>query len=241
MSGEPGVVPGPSHTENHDEAHHFFMESHRIAIEAQFIIDSLPNTEITAVERIVRQLEAVRTILLCLDDPATTSDEIDQLAAYVNFLLIPLEDFLASPPLPANTHIPREYTDTRGRPSYILDLQRAQELHALGNTWKDIATAMGVVRQTLYNRMAANGLSTARREFTDISDEDLDELVAEISLQHPFIGSTIVHGHLEAREVRVPRLRVQESLKRVDAIGVLVRFVSQIYHTTYHACQGYMI
>jgi hypothetical protein len=108
----------------------------------------------------------------------------------------------------------------------MLDLRRAQELHALGNTWKDIASAMGVVRQTLYNHMAASGFSTARKEFTDISDDYLDELVAEISLEHPFIGSAIVQGHLEARKVHVPRLRVQECLKRVDAMGVLVRFVS---------------
>ena len=39
MSGEAGPS---SHTESRDAAHQFFMESHRIATEAQFIIDSLP-------------------------------------------------------------------------------------------------------------------------------------------------------------------------------------------------------
>jgi len=229
MSDIPHAASGSSHTNNHDEAHHFLMESHRIATEAQFIIDSLPNAETPAVERIVRQLEAVRTILLYLDDPATTQAEIDQLVAFVNYLLMPLEQFLAVPPLAANTNIPREHTSSRGRPSYILDLQRAHELHALGNTWEDIATAMGVTRQTLYNHMATSGISTSRREFTEISDEDLDELVAEISLKHPFVGSAIVHGHLEAQQVHVPRLRVQESLRRVDAIGVLVRLLYWVH------------
>jgi hypothetical protein len=183
-----------------------------------------------SVERIVHQLEAVQTILLYLDDLATTQAEIDQPVAFVNYLLMPLEEFLAVPPLAANTNIPHEHTSSRGRPSYILDLQCAHELHALENTWEDIARAMGVTSQTLYNHMATSGISTSRREFTEISDEDLYELVAEISLKHPFVGSTIVHGHLEAQQVHVPRLRVQESLRRVDAIGVLVRSVYRVYH-----------
>lgn len=210
-------------TDNHDGIHHFFMESHHIATEAQFIIDSLPNAENAAVERIVRQLDAVRTILLCLDDVATTQDEGDELVAYVNHLLTPLEAFLSAPPEPANLNVPCNHTGSRGRPPFILDLERAQELHNLGNSWESIADSMGISRQTLYAHMAAHGLSTTRREFTEISDDDLDELVAEISLSHPFIGSAIVQGHLETRNVHVPRLRVQESLKRVDAVGVLVR------------------
>ena len=51
----------------------------------------------------------------------------------------------------------------------------------------------------------------------------LDEIVAEIGRQHPFIGSTIMQGHLEARGIHISRTRVQQSLRRVDAIGVLVR------------------
>jgi hypothetical protein len=77
--------------------------------------------------------------------------------------------------------------------------------------------------------MATSGISTSQREFTEISDEDLDELVAEILLKHPFVGSAIVHGHLEAQQVHVPRLRVQESLRRVDAIGVLVRLLYWVH------------
>jgi hypothetical protein len=210
-------------TNSHDAAHHFFMESHRIATEAQFIIDSLPNAEIPAVERIVRQLDSIRTILLSLNDPATTPDETEQLLQFVQYLLTPLKSFLATPPPPANSNVPREFPDTRGRSRYILDLDHAHELHQLGNTWEDIADAMGVTRQTLYNHMAHAGRSTSRKAWSDITDDDLDEKVAEISLAHPFVGSAIVQGHLEGQGVHIPRLRVQESLQRVDRIGVLVR------------------
>ncbi|KAK7016624.1 hypothetical protein R3P38DRAFT_3567192 [Favolaschia claudopus] len=48
------------------------------------------------------------------------------------------------------------------------------------------------------------------------SNEALDELVAEISLNHPLAGSAIVMGHLEG-------LNIHDSLWRVDAVGVIVR------------------
>ncbi|KAJ6565056.1 hypothetical protein B0H10DRAFT_1929296 [Mycena sp. CBHHK59/15] len=53
-----------------DDIHQFFMEAHRISQEAQFIVDSLPNAEQPAVERLTHQLNAIRTILATLDDPA---------------------------------------------------------------------------------------------------------------------------------------------------------------------------
>jgi hypothetical protein len=46
------------------------MESHWIATEAQFIVDSLPNTKTAAAEQVVHQLDAIRIILLSFDDPS---------------------------------------------------------------------------------------------------------------------------------------------------------------------------
>jgi hypothetical protein len=51
----------------------------------------------------------------------------------------------------------------------------------------------------------------------------LDELVSEISLSHPFVGSTIILEHLEAWGIHLPPKQIQDSLWRVDEIGVLVR------------------
>ncbi|KAJ7315766.1 hypothetical protein DFH08DRAFT_893191 [Mycena albidolilacea] len=92
---------------------------------------------------------------------------------------------------------------------------------------------MGVTRQTLYNHMDNAGCSTARREWTEISDVELDERVAEISLLHPFSGSAMISGHLEARSIHVPRKHVQDSLRRVDEIGVLVRWSGIIKRRIY--------
>jgi hypothetical protein len=39
-----------------------------------------------------------------------------------------------------------------GRPRYYLDLDRAHLLHNLGNTYEEIALAMGVDHKTLYRQ-----------------------------------------------------------------------------------------
>jgi hypothetical protein len=196
-----------------DDVHNFLMEAHRISQEAQFIVDSLPNTKQPAAERVLHQLGAIHTILMNLDDPHSAPETIIALEAYVNSLIQPLEHFLDYPPPPARSHIPLNTTGRHGCPSYQLDLDRAVLLHDLGNTWEDITWAMGVTRQTLYNHMDNTGCSMARREWTEISDVELDERVAEISLLHPFSGSAIISGHLEVRSIHVPRKRVQDSLR----------------------------
>ncbi|KAJ6553847.1 hypothetical protein B0H10DRAFT_1848712 [Mycena sp. CBHHK59/15] len=65
-----------------DDVHNFLMEAHRISQEAQFIVDSLPNAEQPAVERVLHQLSAVRTILTRLDDPHSDPETITALETY---------------------------------------------------------------------------------------------------------------------------------------------------------------
>ncbi|RDX40695.1 hypothetical protein OH76DRAFT_1450524 [Lentinus brumalis] len=71
----------------------FFIEAHRIVTEANFVVTSLPNAEIAAVERSVHQLEAIREILLHIDqdDPHSPPEDIEHLLSYLDDLLLPLE------------------------------------------------------------------------------------------------------------------------------------------------------
>lgn len=186
----------------------FYIEAQRICDEAQFIIDSLPNVELPSAERAVNQLSAILNILSQIDNSTTTPEEIMGLMDYINKLLDPLEQYVQNPPPHPSMNIPTQATGSRGQPSYVLDLPRALELHALGNSWKEIAEVLGVARRTLYYHMKSAGLSTARKQHTEISDDDLDELVHNISINHPFVGSTIVQGHLEAMGVHIGRPRV---------------------------------
>jgi hypothetical protein len=90
---------------------------------------------------------------------------------------------------------------------------------------------MGVDRKTMFNHLKRAGIPTTRPLYTDIDDDNLDEHIAEISLAHPLAGSGIVQGHLNARGINVTRARVQESLRRVDAIGVTLRSVLPDRHS----------
>ncbi|KAK7690570.1 hypothetical protein QCA50_005668 [Cerrena zonata] len=58
-------------------------------------------------------------------------------------------------------------------------------------------------------------------------------MVAEISLNHPLAGISIVRGHLLSLGIRVPPTRVQSSLCRVDALGVLMRWSTAIKRRVY--------
>ncbi|KAF7353177.1 Ethylene-and jasmonate-responsive plant defensin [Mycena sanguinolenta] len=233
MAKHPPHLPRIMADETEDSVRHFLMECHKISIEAQFIVDSLPNAETPAVERVTHQLDAIQEILVGLNDPYLHGEDLDSLILYVTSLLSRLEDFLACPPLPAHAHIPRQHRSGRGRPAYVLDLQRAILLHDLGNPWDDVAKAMGVSRATIYNHLQAAGLSSARQEWSTLSDTELDKLVSEISQAHPFVGSTIIMGHLEGLGIHLPRARVQESLRRVDRLGVLVRWSGIIKRRVY--------
>lgn len=66
-----------SHGHNHDSVHHFLTEGHSICIQALFIIDSLPNTELAMVEQAVHQLYAVQTIFLSLNNVDLNSEDIN--------------------------------------------------------------------------------------------------------------------------------------------------------------------
>ncbi|PBK91230.1 hypothetical protein ARMGADRAFT_1082017 [Armillaria gallica] len=109
----------------HDPIYQFFTQSHKITSEAQFIIDLFPNTDLAAVERIVHQLIANRTILHSFNDPSDTTsiEDIEELLTFVNGFLLPLENFLAHPPPAPSAHLPRIHTGLPGRPRYDIDLQ----------------------------------------------------------------------------------------------------------------------
>ena len=135
----------------------------------------------------------------------------------------PLSDFQDQPPPPRNIGVTQVRTGRRGRPRYVIDLDNAVQLHNNGSSWESVADALGVSERLLFYRLEKAGIQTARPSYTDISDDDLDELISAISLNHPLAGGYIVQGHLKERNVNVPIRRVQESLKRVDEVAVLFR------------------
>ncbi|KAJ8093926.1 hypothetical protein PM082_009804 [Marasmius tenuissimus] len=215
-----------------DRTHAFLLHAETVVHEAARIADSLPDAEEFAVECAMRQLLRIFHILSNLEDEYLTLDECEALIQVIVEVATPLSEFLKQPPS-SNPRIHFVYSGRPGRPRFQLNLNRLVDLHNLGCTWQSIANAVGVTRRTLYNHLSIAGLSKARPLYDNISDDELDELIASISLLHPLAGSVIVRGHLEAHGFRVPPLRIQESLRRVDAIEVFVRWSGCIKRRVY--------
>jgi hypothetical protein len=157
-------------------------------------------------------------------DPESMSALID----HVTSLITRCSDFidLLEDPEPEACHSESaSQTGKRGRPRHNLDLDEAVRLHNLGNSWSKVAKAFGVGRTTLWEYLTDAGMQFARPGRTEISDEELDKLVSALSEDHPFAGQRVMQGHLAAAGVDVSVQRVQESLRRVDAIAVILRSV----------------
>ena len=69
--------------------------------------------------------------------------------------------------------------------------------------------------------------------FTDLSDQQLDQLIASYKETHPYDGERMVIGFLQSQNIHVPRTQVRESIHRVDPQGVVARSVKLIQCRTY--------
>ncbi|KAF7324086.1 Integrase catalytic domain-containing protein [Mycena kentingensis (nom. inval.)] len=215
-----------------DRLSQFLSDADGILREASFVADSLPNVEPFEAERSLRKLSSVRDILLRINDPWVSSSDFEPLLERIAKVIAQLDAFQHQPEPPRNTGT-HFVSGSRGAPRYALDLSVALQLHNAGNSWEDVAAALGVTRKTIYNHLSYAGVSSARPKHTAIDDAALDELVAEISLQHPFSGAKIILGHLEARSIHVPIEAVKASLRRVDYIGAITRWHQAIKRRVY--------
>ena len=96
-----------------------------------------------------------------------------------------------------------------------------------------IAIILGVSIRTVRRRMSDYNL-TVRMFYANISDEELDRIVAEIQQQFPTCGNRQMQGHLLSRGIRVQQHRVRESQRRVDPAGSIMRRLRIIHRRRYH-------
>ncbi|XP_034054342.1 uncharacterized protein LOC117534251 isoform X2 [Gymnodraco acuticeps] len=109
-----------------------------------------------------------------------------------------------------------------GRPSYMLPLNVIEAHLRWGHTAGDIAQVFGVCERTIRRRMTQNGIRV-QDLLTLLDGNSLDETVTQILQHHPNSGYKMMVGYLNARGIRIQRQRVQESMRRVDPGGVLIR------------------
>ena len=123
---------------------------------------------------------------------------------------------------------------TVGRPRYDIPERMLCALRSIGFRWVSIAKLLSVSERTLRRRRIGLGWAVGESEFSDISDNDLDEVVRQIVSRTPNAGETMTFRALRGRGLRVQRHRVRESINRVDPVGRALRRQRTIVRRIYN-------
>ena len=81
--------------------------------------------------------------------------------------------------------------------------------------------------------MGRHGLS--QLQFTEITDDNLDKVVEELTREYPSCGEGLLKQLLVDRGVKVQRMRLRDSIHRVDHEGVENRKRGRLRRRTYNA------
>jgi AraC-like DNA-binding protein len=130
------------------------------------------------------------------------------------------------------------HTGEVGRPRYLTVLNIEQEQlsflrNDLGLRWADIARCLGISERTLRRRRYELGLISSG-DFTNISDQSLDEHVRDVLQTTPRVGLSLVRGALRSRGLNIQRDRVREAMNRVDPLSRTVHHRQFITRRTYN-------
>ena len=128
-------------------------------------------------------------------------------------------------------HRIQQQQNVRGRPSLIVEENKLRFFVDSGFKVADIAALFGVSKRTIERRMRSYQLTT--RNYSDISDADLDEIVRGMTLAFPRCGEKMTDGRLRCQGVLVQRERIRNSLRRVDPVGCQVRRRMALHRRVY--------
>jgi transposase len=96
----------------------------------------------------------------------------------------------------------------------------------------EIAKMMSVSESTIYRRMRVYGLSKVK--FSDLSDEELDGEMDKITKEFPHCGEVMLKQLLSHRGIKVQRMRLRDSLHKVDGKGVQERKKGRLHRRVYN-------
>ena len=109
-------------------------------------------------------------------------------------------------------------------------MEEVAEMRKVGLSITKISEVIEVSRSTLYRALEDNDLIGA----TDISDQELDAIIASYKETHPNDGERMLIGYLRSRNIHIPRSRIRNSIHRIDPHGIELRKLTTIRRRTYH-------
>ena len=122
-----------------------------------------------------------------------------------------------------------------GPPSFFIP-KSVLKTHLEENFTISEIALLDVSESTIYRRMRMYDLS--KLDFTPISEEDLDHHVLEIAKQFPQSGESMVKGILLQRGIKVQRMKLRDSLHRVDEEGIQRRRLGRLTKKSVYAVRG---
>ena len=201
----------------------FFQGTKAVLADAEhFIFSSVSNEDIDRVESFHERLaEAGETVFVLKQKaakpvPATRSSDSDlemedflemmnELSAYLTRLTIFLEnlaDELSDNMVDLSfNECERMYTGMKGQPKFQVSKRQIEFLRELHFSWTRIAELLGISPRTLSRRRKEFEIND--QHWCSLSDEELKEIMQQITTVTPGIGQVRMVGALKSRGIRV--------------------------------------
>ena len=107
------------------------------------------------------------------------------------------------------------HTGTVGRPRFDIPREQLRLLIESHFNVPQMADMIGVSERTIHRRMSEYNLSI-HSTYSEMTNQELDSVIADIHLEFPLCGNKQMSGHLLSRGIRVQQHRIRESMRRVD-------------------------
>lgn len=127
---------------------------------------------------------------------------------------------------------PQKESNQWGAPVFYIPKSVIENHLEEGFQIKEIASLLNVSESTIYRKMQKYELSC--HIFSDIEDDELDRNVLELSKEFPFCGESMIRFFLQERGIKVQRMRLRDSIHRVDERRVECRKKSRLKLRVYN-------
>ena len=101
-----------------------------------------------------------------------------------------------------------------------------------GFSVKEMSNILCVSKSTVLRRMMEYGLKV--KDFSNISDDQLDSHVLALTNNYPFCGETILRELLKGRGIIIQRYRFRDSMHRVSEAGIQSRRKGRLKRRVYN-------
>ena len=108
-----------------------------------------------------------------------------------------------------------------GRPPKTIPRDLLENLLRLKVPVSEIASFFDVSRLVIYKAIREFQLDYSK--FSDLPDDQLQEVVTSIKENHPRAGEVMVQGHLRAQGVYIQRNRLHSAIHQIDPIDAAER------------------